>query len=408
MKIYLVGGAIRDELLNYPYTEKDWVVTGSSPEEMESLGYHAVGKDFPVFLHPNSKEEYALARTERKTAPGYKGFNFNTSPTVTLEEDLERRDLTINAIAKDENGKLIDPYNGQHDLQQKLLRHVSAAFTEDPVRILRIARFAARFAHLGFRVAKETNTLMQDMVSNGEINALVPERVWQEFAKALQEKNPEIFISTLRDCNALNVLFPEIDCLFGVPQPENYHPEIDTGIHTLMVLQQACLFSDDPAVRFASLTHDLGKGTTQKEKWPSHHGHEQRGEKLVKTLCERIKAPNKFRELATMTAKFHTHCHKALVLKPETVTQLFRDCDAYRKPERFAGFLIACEADSKGRTGLEEKPYPQAQYLAECFSACHKIKTSDLEKGLEGKAIADALEKQRTAVVKKIKTEFSY
>ncbi|MBL4763007.1 MAG: multifunctional CCA addition/repair protein [Gammaproteobacteria bacterium] len=407
MKVYLVGGAVRDELLDYPFKEKDWVVTGSSPEEMEGLGYHAVGKDFPVYLHPKTKEEYALARTERKTAPGYQGFNFNISPAVTLEQDLARRDLTINAIAKDETGTLIDPYHGQHDLQEKCLRHVSAAFTEDPVRVLRIARFAARFAHLGFTVAKETNTLMQNMVSNGEINALVAERVWQEFEKALEEKNPEVFISTLRDCNALKALFPEIDRLFGVPQPENYHPEIDTGIHTLMVLQQACLLSDDPVVRFASLTHDLGKGTTAKEKWPSHHGHEQRGEKLVKALCERIKVPNKFRELAAMTAKFHTHCHKALILKPETVTQLFRDCDAYRKPERFAGFLLACEADSKGRTGLEKEPYPQAEYLAECFAACHSIKTSDLEKGLEGKAIGDALEKKRTTVVKNIKTAIS-
>ncbi|HEC04986.1 MAG TPA: multifunctional CCA addition/repair protein, partial [Thiothrix sp.] len=341
MQIYLVGGAVRDKLLNLPIKDHDWVVTGATPENMTDLGYKPVGKDFPVFLHPETNEEYALARTERKTSKGYHGFSFNASPEVTLKEDLFRRDLTINAIAEDDTGKIYDYHNGQHDLKNKKLRHVSNAFAEDPVRILRVARFAARYADLGFTVANETLKLMTDMVIAGEVNALVAERVWQETEKALGEGRPEVFFTTLRECGALKVLFPDVDRLFGVPQPAQWHPEIDTGIHTMMVLQQATLLSKDPEVRFAALTHDLGKGTTPADVLPSHHGHEDRSYDLVIKLCKHYRIPKRFTDLAKLTAKYHTHIHMAFDIKAKTVLKVLTACDIYRKPERFSQMLLA-------------------------------------------------------------------
>lgn len=402
MQIYLVGGAVRDQLLNYPVKEKDWVVVGATVEQMLEQGYQQVGKDFPVFLHPKSREEHALARTERKTAPGYTGFAVHASPEITLEEDLQRRDLTINAIAQDANGNIIDPYNGQQDLQDKLLRHVSQAFSEDPVRILRVARFAARYAHLGFSVASETMQLMQSMVNAGEVDALVAERVWQEFYKSLCERNPEVFLQTLRECGALAIIFPEIDALFGVPQPIEHHPEIDTGIHTLMVLQQACRLTDNPVTRFAALCHDLGKGLTPKDKWPSHHGHEAKGVKPVQQMCKRLRIPKEYRELASITAKYHLHVHRAYELKTSTLLNTIEKLDGIRKPQRYEQFLLACTADSRGRTGYEENDYPQADRYREALSIISQLDISPLkEAGLEGKAMADAIHTARLSALEK-------
>ncbi|RYZ97392.1 MAG: multifunctional CCA addition/repair protein, partial [Moraxellaceae bacterium] len=392
MKKYLVGGAVRDKLLGYPFHEQDWVVVGATPEIMAELGFIAVGKDFPVFLHPDTKEEYALARTERKTGKGYNGFTFNCSADVTLEEDLVRRDLTINAIAEDEEGNIIDPYNGQQDLIDKKLRHVSGAFLEDPVRILRIARFAARYHHLGFTVADETLILMREMVNNGEVDHLVAERVWKETQRALGELAPDIFIQCLRDCGALERLFPEIDALFGIPQPVIYHPEIDTGIHTLMCLQQAAKLSDDVCVRFATLLHDLGKATTPEVELPRHIAHEDRSVPLVKTLCERIGAPKDYKELATIVAQWHTHCHRALELKPSTILKTFTRTDAFRRPERFEKFLLCCEADARGRTTFENREYLQTQYLRGALQAAQKIDIHSLQNlGLSGKEFGDEI-----------------
>jgi len=400
MKIYLVGGAVRDQLLNYPVKEKDWVVVGATVNEMLDLGYQQVGKDFPVFLHPETKDEHALARTERNTAPGYKGFEVHASPEVTLEEDLIRRDLTINAIAQDEAGNIVDPYNGQKDLKLKLLRHVSGAFSEDPVRILRVARFAARYAHLGFTVADETLQLMQKMVEDGEADALVAERVWQEFNKALNERNPEVFIQTLRDCHALKIILPEIDNLFGVPQPVEHHPEIDTGIHTLMVLQQASLLTQEPATRFAALCHDLGKALTPKDKWPSHHGHEAQGVKPIKELCNRLRIPNNFRELACITAEFHLHVHRAFEIKKSTLLKTIEKMDGIRKPDRYEQLLIACTADLRGRPGYEEHPYPQANYYREALQIIKSVDIQPLkEMGLQGKEMANAIHTARLSAL---------
>lgn len=408
MKIYLVGGAVRDKLLGYPFHERDWVVVGSNPSGMEMQGYTAVGKDFPVFLHPTTKEEYALARTERKTGHGYAGFSFYCGEEVTLEDDLIRRDLTINAMAEDEHGNLIDPYGGKQDLDNRLLRHVSNAFAEDPVRILRIARFAARYYSLGFRVADETIALMQEMVNSGEADHLVPERVWKEMQRALGEKNPDIFITVLRDCGALARVLPEIDQLFGVPQTAVHHPEIDTGIHTLMSLQQACLLSTDTKVRFATLLHDLGKGTTPKEEWPRHIAHEARSIPLVTQLCDRIAAPKEYKDLALLVANWHTHSHRALELRADTMSEMFQRMDVLRKPERFQEFLLCCEADARGRTGFENRDYPQASYLAGAAEAFSKITAAELsELGLTGKAIGDELTKRRTLALQEFKTQFS-
>jgi len=408
MKTYLVGGAVRDEILGYPFTEKDWVVVGATAGEMLAAGYQQVGKDFPVFLHPETKEEYALARTERKTAAGYKGFEVHASPDVTLEDDLIRRDLTINAIAKDENGEYVDPYNGIADIENKVLRHVSDAFLEDPVRILRIARFLARYAHLGFSIAGETMELMKDMVTAGEVDALVPERVWQEMKKALTEKTPGAFITCLRDCSALQRILPELDCLFGVPQPEEHHPEIDTGIHTLMVLEQACLLSDAADVRFAALLHDLGKGTTPEKEWPRHIAHEARGADIVKKVCQRLRIPNEYRDLAERTARFHLHYHRALELKPATVIKTLEQLDAYRKPERFEKFLLASEADARGRPGYENKIFPQGDFFRQAFIVSKDVGIDSLrELGFENMALANKIKEARIDAVAKLKERFT-
>lgn len=397
MKVYQVGGAIRDKLLGLPVTDRDWVVTGSSPNEMESLGYKAVGRDFPVFLHPRTHEEYALARTERKTGPGYKGFAFNTSPDVTLEQDLARRDITINAIAEDESGTIIDPYGGRRDLEAGLLRHISPAFAEDPLRILRVARFAARF---NFRVADETQKLMQQLAESGELAALVAERIWTELEKALQADHPVRFFEVLQDCNALEQVFPEIARLFGVPQPPEHHPEIDTGIHTMMVLEQACRLSDDTAIRFAALVHDLGKGTTPDELLPRHHGHEERGAKLVRKLCERLRIPNHYRDLGIIVARYHFICHTIMELREDTVIRKLEAMDAFRQPDRFEKFLVACEADARGRTGYENTPYPQADRFRQYFNAARDIDTTTIPMdSMQGKDIASAIHQLRVNAI---------
>lgn len=370
MKIYLVGGSVRDEILGLPVTDHDYVVVGSSPDEMVRLGYRPVGKDFPVFLHPQSQEQYALARTERKVSRGYKGFEVYASPEVTLREDLARRDLTINSIAKDRDGNIIDPFDGVADLEAEVLRHISPAFTEDPVRVLRTARFAARFA---FHIAPETLALMSEMVHNGEVDALVPERVWQEFARGLMEHKPSRMFYALRECSALTRIMPEVDALFGVPQPAQYHPEIDTGVHVMMVIDHAASKNYSLPVRFASLTHDLGKGTTPPEEWPRHIGHEARSVKLVRDLCERIRAPNDVRDLALLVARYHGDVHRTAELRPATIANMLQGVDAYRKPERFEEFLQACSCDFHGRPGYAEKSYPQAERLREAFSAARGV-----------------------------------
>jgi len=388
-----VGGAVRDKLLGKPGKDNDWVVVGSTPQEMEIQNFKAVGKDFPVFLHPETKEEYALARTERKTGKGYKGFTFNTSKDVTLEEDLVRRDLTINAIAEDKAGSLIDPFNGREDLENRILRHVSPAFVEDPLRVLRVARFAA---HFGFRIAPETMALMQKISESGELEALVPERVWSELERAMGETYPSRFILALRACHALAILFPEIDRLFGTPQPNKYHPEIDTGIHTLMTLNQAARLSQDPQIRFSALVHDLGKGTTAKDKLPGHRGHEERGVKLIEKLCARYRAPNQYRDLAIQVSRHHLTCHRIEEMRIDTILKKLESMDAFRRPERFDQFLICCEADARGRTGFEDRAYPQAGYFKKALDAANSINTESLnQQGLKGKTMADAIRKER-------------
>ena len=404
MKTYLVGGAVRDKLLGYPYHEKDWVVIGATPTVMEQLGFVAVGKDFPVFLHPKTKEEHALARTERKIGRGYTGFNFYCGEDVTLEDDLIRRDLTINAMAEDEQGNIIDPYGGREDLRLKKLRHVSQAFVEDPVRILRIARFAARYHALGFTVADETLELMRVMVTNGEVDHLVAERVWKEMQRALGEKSPDIFIQILRDCGALARLLPEIEALFGVPQTATHHPEIDTGIHTLMSLQQAAKLTNDTCVRFATLLHDLGKGSTPKTEWPRHIAHEERSIPLVKRLCDRIAAPKEYKELAVIVAQWHTHCHRALELKPATLLKTLKMTDAFRRPERFAQYLLCCEADARGRTGFEDREYPQAILFRNALDVSQNINSQEiLAQGFKGPAFGEAIDRLRLEKISQLK-----
>jgi len=396
MKVYLVGGAVRDELLGLPVKERDWVVTGAVPDDLERLGYRAVGRDFPVFLHPETNEEYALARTERKVGPGYRGFQVHFEPDVTLEDDLKRRDLTINAMARDEDDRLVDPYGGQADLEARVLRHVSAAFAEDPVRILRVARFAARYAPLGFTVALETVALMRSMVNSGEVDALVPERVWQETAKALSERRPDAFLAVLRECGALKRIYPELDALWGVPQPARWHPEIDTGAHMLLVMQAAAKLTDNPRVRFAALMHDLGKGDTPPELWPRHVGHEERGARLLRRLAERLRVPNDYRDLAEMTARWHGLAHRAGELRSRTILELLERCDAFRRPERFREFLVACEADFRGRTGFEGRPYPEAALLSNALDAALAVSLSEDERrGLTGEQIGEALRRKR-------------
>ena len=392
---------MRDKLLGLTPKEHDWVVVGASVAEMEALGYRMVGKDFPVFLHPQTHDEYALARTERKTAPGYHGFTVYADPDVTLEEDLIRRDLTVNAIAEAPDGALIDPFGGQRDIEARMLRHVSPAFVEDPVRILRVARFAARFAHLGFRIADETMQLMREMVEAGEVDALVAERVWAETERALRSDTPARFFEVLRDCGALAVLFPEIDRLFGVPQPEKHHPEIDTGIHTLLVLTQAARLSPDPEVRFAALVHDLGKGITPKDEWPRHIAHEARGVKLVRALCKRLRVPNDYRDLALLVTEFHLHYHRAAELRPETLLKLLERSDALRRPQRFEQFILACEADSRGRPGFEDQHFEQPDILRRVRDAAAAVTAEALVKaGLSGPAIGEGLRERRIAAIK--------
>lgn len=401
MKIYQVGGAVRDNLMGLPVQDHDWVVVGATPAEMEARGFKLVGADFPVFLHPATHEEYALARTERKTAPGYKGFAVHAAPDVTLEQDLQRRDLTINAIAMDEHGTLTDPYNGAQDIKNKILRHVSPAFAEDPVRILRVARFAARFAD--FRVADETNALMGRMTESGEVDALVPERVWAELERALAEKTPVHFFAVLRACGALEKLFPEIERLYGVPQPEKHHPEIDTGLHTMMVLEQAVRLSADTCVRFAALVHDLGKGVTPQEQWPRHIGHEARSVELVRNICTRFRIPNDYRDLAVLAARYHGDCHRAAELRSDTLLKKLEELDAFRRPQRFEQFLLACEADARGRTGHEDRPYPQADIFRKAFTACAVVDVRPLlEQGFNGEAIARELRQLRILAIRQV------
>lgn len=406
MQVYLVGGAVRDTLLGRSFTERDWVVVGATPQEMLSRGYQQVGKDFPVFLHPQTKEEYALARTERKTARGYHGFEFDTRADVTLEQDLARRDLTINAMAMTPKGVLVDPYGGRRDLDDRILRHVSPAFEEDPVRLLRLARFAARFAPLGFRVADETLDLLREMVAKGEVDALVSERVWAEFAKALAEPVPSEFIRVLRACGALVRLFPELDRLFGVPQRADYHPEIDCGLHTLMVLDEAVKLSAEREVRFAALMHDLGKADTPGDVLPSHHGHEGRSVGRVQELCARVRVPAAFRDLAVLAAKYHTHCHRVFELRTATVLELLEGADAMRRPERFEQFLLACMADARGRLGFDSTPYPQADFLRAVLMAVRAVPVQPLlAAGLQGLDLAAALRLRRLEAVALVRAE---
>ncbi len=408
MKTYLVGGSVRDELLRLPITDHDYVVVGATPEKMVQLGYRPVGKDFPVFLHPQTQEQYALARTERKISRGYKGFEVHASPEVTLQEDLARRDLTINAIAKDEHGNIIDPFNGVADLEAGVLRHISPAFSEDPVRILRTARFAARFS---FRIAPETLTLMNEMVHNGEVDTLVPERVWQEIARGLMEHNPSRMFYTLRECSALTRIMPEIEALFGVPQPAHAHPEIDTGLHVMLAIDHAAVKKYSLPVRFATLTHDLGKGTTPPEEWPRHIGHESRSAKLTRDLCERIRVPKEIRNLALLVARHHGDAHRAETLKPATIADMLQTVDAYRKPERFNAFLQACACDFHGRPGYGEKFYPQAERLYQAFLAAKTVDAGAIATEL-ARSISDAAQLPlaihsgiREARIAKIKAE---
>jgi tRNA nucleotidyltransferase (CCA-adding enzyme) len=401
MRVYLVGGAVRDRLLGREVRERDWVVVGATPEELVREGYVPVGREFPVFLHPETHEEYALARLERKVGPGYRGFTTQFSPEVTLEEDLKRRDLTINAMAETESGELIDPYGGQQDLGARVLRHVSPSFVEDPVRILRVARFAARYASLGFRVAPETMALMHSMVGSDEVRALVPERVWAETERALGEPRPEVFFGTLRECGALKVIYPEIDALYGVPQPPRWHPEIDTGVHAMLALRYAADAGAPTTVRFAAVVHDLGKAQTPREQWPSHHGHEDSGVPIIEDLCERLRIPTAYRELAELAARQHTLIHRAQELRPETVLKLFETSDAFRRPERFAELLMACEADARGRTGLESQPYPQAAYLQRALAVAAAVSLPpEARTGLPGPAIGEEIRRRRLAAIK--------
>ena len=403
MQVYLVGGAVRDRLLGRPVKERDWVVVGASPKDLERQGYVPVGREFPVFLHPQTHEEHALARLERKVAPGYRGFTTQFSPDVTLEEDLRRRDLTINAMAETPSGEIVDPYGGRRDLEARLLRHVSDSFIEDPVRVLRVARFAARYAELGFRVAEETVALMRRMTGSGELTALVPERVWQETERALDESRPDVFFETLRECGALAVIFPELAALYGVPQPPRWHPEVDTGMHVMLALRYSAASGTSTAVRFAVLMHDLGKALTAPERWPSHRGHEEAGVPVIEGLCARLKVPNGFRDLAVLTARHHAVVHRAAELRPATVLKLLEATDAFRRPERFEEMLTACEADARGRTGLEAQPYPQRDYLRRARAAAAAVTLDESERqGLTGPAIGEKIREKRLTAIKSL------
>ncbi|MDH2080094.1 multifunctional CCA addition/repair protein [Pseudomonas atacamensis] len=404
MQVYKVGGAVRDRLLGLPVTDVDRVVVGATTEEMLAKGFRPVGADFPVFLHPKTGEEYALARTERKSGRGYGGFTFYASPEVTLEEDLIRRDLTINAMAEDDQLNLTDPYHGQRDLEARILRHVSPAFAEDPLRVLRVARFAARYAGLGFTVADETMDLMCQLSESGELQALTAERSWKEISRALMEDHPQVFIQVLRDCGALKELMPEVDALFGVPQPETHHPEIDTGLHTLSVLEQSALHKQPLTVRWACLLHDLGKGLTPEEEWPRHIAHEHTGLKLIKAVNERFKVPKDCQELALLVGQYHTHGHRALELKASTLLELLQSFDIYRRPQRFEEFISACEMDARGRKGLEQRSYPQADYLRGAAKAAREVAVQPLlEQGFKGPELGEALKRERLKALKAYK-----
>jgi tRNA nucleotidyltransferase (CCA-adding enzyme) len=396
MQIYQVGGAVRDRLLGRPVSDIDWLVVGASVEQMLAQGYRPVGDDFPVFLHPQTGEEYALARTERKSGQGYGGFTFHASPEVSIEDDLIRRDLTINAMAEDAQGQLYDPYGGQRDLAARLLRHVSPAFAEDPLRVLRVARFAARYAPLGFTVASETLALMRQLSESGELQALTAERSWKEISRALLEPRPDVFIQVLRDCGALACLLPEVDALFGVPQTAAHHPEIDTGVHLLMVLQQCALHEQPLTVRWACLLHDLGKGTTRPSEWPRHIAHEVRGLKLIQAVNSRCKAPKDCQELALLVGEYHTHGHRALELKASTLFDLIQRFDVYRRPQRFEEFINACEMDARGRLGFELRDYPQAAYLRAAMQAAREVAVQPLlAQGFQGAELGEELNRAR-------------
>lgn len=394
-QIYLVGGAVRDQLLNHPYTEHDWVVVGATPQQLLDKGYQQVGRDFPVFLHPESREEYALARAERKVGSGYRGFEVHASPEITLEEDLLRRDLTINAIAQDSEGNLIDPYGGVEDLNNRILRHVSPAFVEDPVRVLRLARFYARYAPYGFTVAPETAALVKQMIQSGELTHLIPERIWAELMKALSEERPDLFFSLLRELRALAVLFPEVDALFGVPQTAKYHPEIDSGTHTLMALAEAAKITDDLPTRFAVLCHDFGKALTPKEEWPSHKRHEIRGVPVTESFCQRLRVPKEFRDIAVKVTEFHLLMHQVFILRPKTILKLFLALDAIRRPINLERFINACMADARGRLHFENRPYPQKEYLNHLLKGITEIDIPPLIATVERSKIPETIHRAR-------------
>lgn len=427
LDFYLVGGAVRDKLLNRPVKDNDYLVVGATVEQMLLLGFHQVGKDFPVFLHPKTKQEYALARTERKQGQGYTGFNCYAAPDVTIEQDLLRRDLTVNAMAMSENGTIIDPYHGQRDIENRVLRHVSDAFIEDPLRVLRVARFAARYYNDGFTIAAETLTLMTKISESGELATLSAERIWQEMHRALSEgydnesaeengkygnaQHPEIFFEVLHQCQALKALWPELDVLWGVPNPAQWHPEICSGIHTMMVLHQAVLLTPNhknkTAIRFAALCHDLGKGLTISEQWPSHRGHEKSGLPLIEKISKQLKVPNYCKQLALKVCKHHLHCHKAFQLKASTLLRIFNQLDVWRKPQEFDDFLIACKSDFLGRLGFEHKPYPQEQYLKAAAQAATQVNAKPfVEQGLQGIAIKEAIAKARFQAIKEVKKQY--
>lgn len=400
METYLVGGAVRDKLMGLPVKDRDWVVVGATVEEMLALNYKQVGKDFPVFLHPETKEEYALARTERKIAPGHTGFEICSDPTVTLREDLERRDLTINAIAETPDGEIIDPLGGRNDLHDRILRHVSEAFVEDPLRVLRVARFASRFQRMGFTVAERTRRYMRSIVKSGELDTLVPERIWKELDLSLKTYGPFRFLEVLRDCNALQVILPEVDRLFGIPQPEKYHPEIDTGKHIILSMKEARKLTDDPAVLYATLVHDVGKGLTPEEEWPRHIGHEQRGLDALKAIEKRLPVPKEYASLARLVCEHHTKLHRVQELRPQTLLKLLESLDAFRRPERVDKFLLACEADARGRTGLEEREYPQSAYFKAVHTAVLAIDNGALLADSPGASPQEIIAHKRLEVIK--------
>ncbi len=407
MQVYLVGGAVRDQLLGRTVTERDYVVIGATPEHMLAQGYLPVGKDFPVFLHPLTRDEYALARTERKSGVGYAGFTFYTSPDLSLEDDLIRRDLTINAIAQADDGTIIDPYHGLQDLERRVLRHISPAFIEDPLRVLRVARFAARYSALGFSIVPETLELMQQLVQQGELNHLIPERIWKETQNALNEDHAEVYFEVLRSCGALKVIMPEVDALFGVPQRPEYHPEIDCGIHTLMSLQRACEANYHDRVRFAVLVHDLGKALTPEDMLPRHIQHEVRGIEPVKALCKRLKTPAQHQQLAELVCKEHLLCHQVIELRAGTVWRLLQRLDVLRKPDRVEEFIQACECDSRGRLGLENRPYPQGNFLREAMNRVREIRAADLDPSIQGVEIGEALIAARIEAIALFKKEYA-